>query len=137
MKLKRFKNNQTKRKMLGLVGGKQRNLQKTRKQGLNKINKKNCKSFIKQLIKNHKVLIFSKTYCSYCDSIKRFLKTKYSGKIKNVELNKKSSSEEKIYINCLYEMTGEKKVPQIFYKGKHIGGHDDTIVAYNAGDLKF
>eukprot|EP00878_Enallax_costatus_P031168 GHUV01034060.1.p1 GENE.GHUV01034060.1~~GHUV01034060.1.p1 ORF type:complete len:105 (+),score=24.68 GHUV01034060.1:407-721(+) len=36
----------------------------------------------------------------------------------------------------LQEVTGRRTVPQVFIGGKHVGGCDDTIAAYQSGDLK-
>ena len=33
------------------------------------------------------------------------------------------------------EKTKQTTVPNVFIKGKHVGGHDDTIKAFNAGQF--
>ena len=37
--------------------------------------------------------------------------------------------------NKLKEMTGQRTVPNVFIKGKHIGGADDTIKLHSEGNL--
>ena len=35
----------------------------------------------------------------------------------------------------LTELTGQRTVPNVFLKGKHIGGCDDTLANHKAGKL--
>jgi len=35
----------------------------------------------------------------------------------------------------LYELTGQRTVPNVFVKGKHLGGNDDTHAAARSGRL--
>ena len=37
---------------------------------------------------------------------------------------------------ALLEMTGQKTVPNVFVKGNHIGGNDDTQLAAKMGKIK-
>lgn len=37
---------------------------------------------------------------------------------------------------ALLDMTGQNTVPNIFVKGKHIGGCDDTLAAIGSGELQ-
>ncbi|KAH0746825.1 hypothetical protein KY285_008482 [Solanum tuberosum] len=37
--------------------------------------------------------------------------------------------------DAISEIVGRRTVPQVFINGKHIGGSDDTIEAYENGDL--
>lgn len=38
--------------------------------------------------------------------------------------------------HALLQMTGQKSVPNVFVKGEHIGGNDDTQAAAKEGKLK-
>lgn len=38
--------------------------------------------------------------------------------------------------DALLEMTGQKTVPNVFVKGNHIGGNDDTQLAAKMGKIK-
>lgn len=37
--------------------------------------------------------------------------------------------------DALSEIVGRRTVPQVFINGKHIGGSDDTVEAYESGKL--
>ena len=36
----------------------------------------------------------------------------------------------------LYRKTGQRTVPNVFVRGQHIGGNDDTQAAYRSGKLQ-
>ena len=36
----------------------------------------------------------------------------------------------------LYRKTGQRTVPNVFVRGQHIGGNDDTQAAYMSGKLQ-
>lgn len=38
--------------------------------------------------------------------------------------------------NALATMTGQRSVPNVFVKGQHIGGNDDTQAAARSGTLQ-
>jgi glutaredoxin 3 len=37
--------------------------------------------------------------------------------------------------DALSDMVGRRTVPQVFVHGKHLGGSDDTVEAYESGKL--
>ena len=37
--------------------------------------------------------------------------------------------------DALGEIIGRRTVPQVFINGKHLGGSDDTVEAYESGEL--
>ncbi|KAL6508999.1 Glutaredoxin-C8 [Orobanche gracilis] len=37
--------------------------------------------------------------------------------------------------DALSEIVGRRTVPQVFINGKHLGGSDDTVEAYETGEL--
>ena len=37
---------------------------------------------------------------------------------------------------ALFKMTGQKSVPNVFVKGQHVGGNDDTQAAAKTGKLQ-
>ena len=71
---------------------------------------------IKSLIKKENLLLFTIPSCPWCTKAKALLKP-YHPTIVNV------SPAERIILN---EISGMRTVPQIFYKGKLIGGYTDT-----------
>jgi glutaredoxin 3 len=81
-------------------------------------------SFVDNAIKNHKVAVFSKTYCPYCVKAKKTL-SKYDIKdVYIVELDDRDDAD-KIQ-DYLASITGARTVPRVFIGGNCIGGGDDT-----------
>lgn len=75
-------------------------------------------------------MVFSKSYCPFCDRAKSALS----------ELNIPFVAEELDVVAggaqtqaALLEMTGQRTVPNVFVKGKHLGGCDDTLAALKSG----
>jgi glutaredoxin 3 len=76
-----------------------------------------------------KVVIYSKTYCPYCDRAKHLLNSKgVSYEEHNIE-NKPDEMKK------LMEKTGMRTVPQIFINDQLIGGFDDMNALEKAGKL--
>jgi len=69
-------------------------------------------------------MVFSKTTCPFCTKIKAMFAEK-SIKIEVLELDQLSNGSE--VQAALLEKTGQRTVPNVFIRGKHIGGHDDTM----------
>jgi glutaredoxin 3 len=107
---------------------------------------------VKQLINDHKVIVFSKTYCifvihifkiefqlvfclgPYCVKAKNVL-GKYKLKdYKIIELDEIDNGNE--YQKILGKLTDAKTVPRVFIAGKCIGGGDDTERLDKNGDLE-
>ncbi|CAF2029258.1 unnamed protein product [Rotaria magnacalcarata] len=89
---------------------------------------------IKQLIKENKVMVFSKIHCPYCTKAKKIL-GKYKLKdYKVIELDKMQDDDE--YMDVLGRMTGEDTVPRVFIDGECIGGGDDTERLEKKGELE-
>ncbi|KAF5290596.1 hypothetical protein FQR65_LT11548 [Abscondita terminalis] len=90
-------------------------------------------AMVKELISSDVVVIFSKTYCPYCNLAKDVFK-KINQKFTAIELDSRSDAEEIQYI--LGEMTGAKTVPRVFVKGECLGGGSDVKALYDSGKLK-
>jgi glutaredoxin 3 len=89
---------------------------------------------VKQLINDHKVIVFSKTYCPYCVKAKDIL-GKYKLKdYKVIELDEIDNGDE--YQKVLGKMTNARTVPRVFIAGQCIGGGDDTERLDKKGDLE-
>lgn len=94
--------------------------------------------FIHNLVKSHKIVVFSKTNCSFCTKAKDVLKEK-NLEYHSIELdvNKQCPND-----NCqqlttsLILQTRMRTVPQIFINGKLIGGFTD-LESMARDDLKF
>ncbi|KAL9259951.1 Glutaredoxin-C4-like protein [Drosera capensis] len=88
--------------------------------------------FIKNTISSHKIVIFSKSYCPYCKKAKSVFK-ELDVEPYVVELNERDDGSS--IQDALSGIVGRRTVPQVFIDGKHIGGSDDTVEAYQSGKL--
>ena len=84
-------------------------------------------------IADNKVMVFSKTYCPYCTKAKEALST-LGVKFTAYELDEQSDGA--AIQAALLEITGQRTVPNIFVKGQHIGGCDNTLAAIESGKLQ-
>ncbi|KAL3629765.1 Glutaredoxin-C4 [Castilleja foliolosa] len=88
--------------------------------------------FVKETISSHSIVIFSKSYCPYCRRAKAvFQALKQDPYV--VELDERDDGSR--IQDALSEKVGRRTVPQVFINGKHLGGSDDTIEAYENGEL--
>ncbi|TPX61220.1 hypothetical protein PhCBS80983_g01307 [Powellomyces hirtus] len=87
---------------------------------------------VEDAIAKHKVLIYSKTYCPYCDKAKALLKSK-NVNYEIIELDTVKDGE-KMHAH-LKELSGQTTVPNIYINGKHIGGCSDLIELDQSGEL--
>ncbi|XP_057433400.1 glutaredoxin-C4 [Lotus japonicus] len=88
--------------------------------------------FVHNTISSHKIVIFSKTYCPYCNRAKAVFK-ELNQVPYVVELDERDDGS-KIQ-DYLINIVGKRTVPQVFINGKHLGGSDDTVEAYESGLL--
>ncbi|XP_054807377.1 glutaredoxin-C4 [Prosopis cineraria] len=88
--------------------------------------------FVHNTITSHKIVIFSKSYCPYCRRAKGVFK-ELNLEPHVVELDERDdgSKIQEILVNTV----GRRTVPQVFINGKHLGGSDDTVEAYQNGKL--
>ncbi|XP_058959435.2 thioredoxin reductase 1, cytoplasmic isoform X1 [Pocillopora verrucosa] len=90
------------------------------------------KDLIEQNIKDNNVMVFSKSTCPFCKKVKELLKslnvTFYALEIDL--LDNGSTIQDK-----LKEMTEQRTVPNVFIRGKHIGGADATMKLHTDGKL--
>ncbi|KAF5207531.1 Glutaredoxin-c4 [Thalictrum thalictroides] len=89
-------------------------------------------AFVKKAVSSNKIVIFSKSYCPYCKRAKAvFRELNQSPHI--IELDERDDGHS--VQDALSEIVGRRTVPQVFVNGKHIGGSDDTVEAYESGEL--
>ncbi|KAI3726001.1 hypothetical protein L1987_65798 [Smallanthus sonchifolius] len=86
----------------------------------------------KDLVSSNPIVVFSKSYCPYCVSVKKLL-TEVGSSFKTIELDLESDGSE--MQSALHEWTGQRSVPNVFIGGKHIGGCDSTVAMHKAGKL--
>ena len=80
-------------------------------------------SCINKYVKEHDVVIFSKTYCPYCTSAKSILTSLKVDDVVVVELDTSPRGAE--LHKFLITLTGRRTVPNIFIKGRNVGGYDE------------
>ncbi|KAJ5500356.1 hypothetical protein LT330_002181 [Penicillium expansum] len=81
-----------------------------------------AKTRAQSLINDNAVVVFSKSYCPYCDSSKKLLDsldTKYTAL--ELDLEEEGAAIQ----SALAEISGQRTVPNIFINKKHIGGNSD------------
>ena len=77
-----------------------------------------------------KVMLYSKTGCSYCTKAKELLKNKGIA-YEEVEL-----TNNKDLIIKLVNQTGQNTVPYVFVNDEFIGGYQDLLMFEKAGNLQ-
>jgi glutaredoxin 3 len=87
---------------------------------------------VKDLVKNNRILVFSKSYCPYCKKAKLLLDN-MNESYHAVELDQHPKGSQ--YQAALQTLTGQRTVPNIWINGKHIGGSDNLHRAYSDGTL--
>lgn len=92
------------------------------------------KRAIEKLIREEPFVIFSKNYCPHCIATKRLLENHNVTTVLIRDINTEDDGLETQAI--LYEMYGQKSVPNIFIKGTHIGGNSQLQRLAKSGQLK-
>eukprot|EP00128_Syssomonas_multiformis_P012242 Colp12_sorted_trinity150504_noHs@2064 len=90
------------------------------------------KQDVLNIINSNEVVVFSKSYCPYCVTAKKVfdgLKVKYF----KMELDDVANGD--AIQSTLQQLTGQRTVPNIFIKGHHVGGCDNTVAAQKNGNL--
>lgn len=91
------------------------------------------KSKVQALIKNKPIFIASKTYCPYCTKTKATVSS-ITKDAYILELDTESDGAE--IQEALYEITGQRTVPNVFIAGEHIGGNSDLQALNSQGKLE-
>ncbi|OAY47795.1 glutaredoxin [Manihot esculenta] len=86
----------------------------------------------KEISTSAPVVVFSKTYCGYCERVKQLF-TQLKASFEVIELDKESDGT--AIQSALAQWTGQRTVPNVFIGGKHIGGCDSTMEKYQKGEL--
>ena len=76
---------------------------------------------IKRIIKKNPLVLFGLSYCPYCHKAKELL-APYKPVVKDIDLNRNANGTRK----ALKKISGMKTFPQIFLKGRLLGGYEDT-----------
>ncbi|KAG9019132.1 glutaredoxin [Tulasnella sp. 427] len=93
------------------------------------------KELVEEAIANHKVAIFSKTYCPYCRRAKQTIQELglEEDEVKIIEMDIRDDGS--AIQEYLKDKTGQRTVPNIFIKQEHIGGSDDLASLKASGQL--
>lgn len=91
------------------------------------------KQKVDTLIKSHPIFVASKSYCPYCKSTKGTLNS-VTKDAYVIELDEMSDGGE--IQDALYELTGQRTVPNVFIGGEHIGGNSDLQALHSKGELE-
>ncbi len=94
------------------------------------------RAFVDTLITSKPVVVFSKTWCPFCNKAKQALSTYRLSpeKYQVVELDERTDGD--AIQDVLNDITGGRSVPRVFIGGKCIGGGDDTSAAHRNGQLE-
>jgi len=84
------------------------------------------------MIDKNPVMIFSKTTCPFCTKAKELFQS-LNLKFEVLELDKTDRGAQ--YQEALFEISGQKTVPNIFVHGQHLGGHSDLMSYHSQSQL--
>ncbi|XP_075014988.1 thioredoxin reductase 3 [Calonectris borealis] len=88
---------------------------------------------VRTLIASHRVMIFSKSYCPYCNKVKELFR---SMRVEYYALELDVTADGPSIQQVLAELTNQRTVPNVFVNGTHVGGCDSTYQAYQDGSLQ-
>ncbi|XP_053845253.1 thioredoxin reductase 3 isoform X1 [Vidua macroura] len=88
---------------------------------------------VRTLIASHRVMIFSKSYCPYCNKVKELFSSLH---VEYYALELDVIDDGASIQQVLAELTNQRTVPNVFVNGTHIGGCDATYQAYKDGSLQ-
>ncbi|CAG8750347.1 10287_t:CDS:2 [Dentiscutata erythropus] len=91
------------------------------------------KSNVEKAIAENHVMVFSKSYCPYCNRTKQTLKD-LNIKFEALELDTMGEDGPAIQ-NYLSQRTKQVTVPNIFIGQKHIGGNQELQELHSKGEL--
>merc|ERR1712055_531521 len=94
---------------------------------------KSVKEWVDECISSKSVVVFSKSYCPFCDMAKNALKQGGITDYLLIELeNREDCNEIQDY---LQKLTGGRTVPRVFIHGKFIGGGSEVQQLQSQGKL--
>ncbi|WJX18336.1 hypothetical protein P8452_08141 [Trifolium repens] len=89
---------------------------------------------IKNTLSQNPVVVYSKSWCSYCSEVKSLFK-KLGVQPLVIELDELGPQGPQLQ-KLLERITGQYTVPNVFIGGNHIGGCTDTLKLYRKGELE-
>jgi glutaredoxin 3 len=95
------------------------------------------RQFIENETSQHQVVVWSKSYCPYCSSVKNLLQNSVTPKPTDVQIYELDRMPNGAAIQDeLYKMTKQRTVPNVFINNRHVGGNDDCQQLHRTGQLK-
>lgn len=98
---------------------------------------KSAQETLRELIQKensqHDVVIWSKSYCPYCRATKKLFAQETAANVAVHEINEIANGD--LLQEELEKMTGQRTVPNVFVKGKHVGGNSDVQELARNGTL--
>lgn len=92
---------------------------------------------VKQLINEKEIFVASKTYCPHSfAAIKTLFEELKVPKSKGLVLQLNEMDDGADIQEALFELSGQKTVPNIYINGKHIGGNDNLQDLKESGELE-
>ena len=88
--------------------------------------------FAQSEIDHHQVVVFSKSYCPFCQRTKDLFWDKNIA-FQLHELDQMDNGSD--FQDALLDMSGQKTVPNVYINGQHIGGNDAVQAANKSGQL--
>jgi glutaredoxin 3 len=89
--------------------------------------------FFDAMCKNNKIVIISATYCTFCVKLKMlFIEMKERFVTLEIDIIPNGRA---LFADVALR-TQVNTVPQVFVKGKFIGGYDDIMDKFQSGELK-
>lgn len=76
-----------------------------------------------------KVEMYATSYCRHCVAAREFLESR------NIEFTEHLLDLYPLEKNVMIERCGQKRVPQIFINGRHIGGNDELAALAESSEL--
>ncbi|PHH80705.1 hypothetical protein CDD82_1560 [Ophiocordyceps australis] len=87
---------------------------------------------VQKFIDDNAVMVFSKSYCPHCQNTKKTL-TELGAEYFALDLDKEEDGSD--LQDALEKITGQRTVPNVLIKKKHIGGNSDIQKLFNDGQL--
>ncbi|CAO2169932.1 unnamed protein product, partial [Urochloa humidicola] len=88
---------------------------------------------VKKTVADNPVVIYSKSWCSYCMEVKALFK-RIGVQPHVIELDHLGAQGPQLQ-KVLERLTGQSTVPNVYIGGKHIGGCTDTVKLHRKGEL--
>mmetsp|Transcript_105 Transcript_105/g.223 ORF Transcript_105/g.223 Transcript_105/m.223 type:complete len:116 (-) Transcript_105:75-422(-) len=92
------------------------------------------KALIQEENTSNTVVIYSKSYCPFCMQAKALFNHLPNVQVKVHEMDLEDDGA--LMQRTLYQMTGQRTVPNIFVNNQHVGGNDDVQDANVSGELQ-